>query len=172
MQRKPKDSYKTFGKNKNTQALLEKHTMITYGILLIVIGIILAIIEIADPGMFIAPSILIMIGFIAIIFGLDSIFSFWTILAFILLTFPLFFISKKYHESKYSAPIPTTTTTTLKGQEGYVVKEVEPGNISGKVKQGSGSKIWSATADEKIEEGAKVKITEAKGVHIVVEKIE
>ncbi len=146
--------------------------MVPYGILLIIIGLILAIIELADPGMFIAPSVLILLGFIAIIFGPEQIFSFWTLLVVALLIFPLLLISRKYHEFRSSPYTPTTTSTTLKGQIGYVIKEVEPGNIKGKVKQGSGSKIWSATADERIEEGAKVKITEAKGVHIVVEKIE
>jgi len=146
--------------------------MLSYGILLISIGIILALIEIVDPGMFIAPSVLILLGIIAIVFGQDHIFSFWSLLAISLLIFPLLLVSRKYHDLKSSPSTPTTTTTTLKGQRGYVIKEIEPGNISGKVKQGSGSKIWSATADEKIEEGAKVKITEAKGVHVVVEKVE
>ncbi len=146
--------------------------MITYGILLVAIGIVLAIIEIADPGMFIAPSILIILGFIAIIFGQEHIFSFWSILAFALLIIPLFFISRKYHEFRSSPSTPTTTSTSLKGQEGYVIKEIKPGNISGKVKQGTGSKIWSATANKKIEEGAKVKIIKVKGVHVVVKKIE
>ncbi len=146
--------------------------MLTYGILLISIGIILALIEIADPGMFIAPSVLILLGLISIFFGPEHIFSFWTLLAIAVLIFPLLFISRKYHEFRSSPSTPTTTTTTLKGQNGYVIKEIEPGNISGKVKQGSGSKIWSATAEEKIEEGSKIKIIEAKGVHVVVEKVE
>jgi len=148
------------------------YTMITYGIMLVAIGIVLAIIEIADPGMFIAPSILVILGFIAIIFGQEHIFSFWSILAFALLIIPLFFLSKKYHEFRSSPSTPTTTSTSLKGQEGYVIKEIQPGSISGKVKQGDGSKIWSATANKKIEEGAKVKIVGVKGVHVVVKKIE
>lgn len=146
--------------------------MNTYGVLLIAIGIVLAIIELVDPGMFIAPSILIMIGFIAIVFGPEYIFSFWTFVAIILLVFPLFFLSRKYHDFRSSPYTPTTTTTTLKGQEAYVIKEINPENISGKVKQRRGSKIWSATADERIEKGEKVKITEAKGVHVIVEKVE
>jgi len=139
---------------------------------LIIIGIILAIIDIADPGLFIAPSILILIGLIALIFGLEHIFSFWTVLGIVLLLIPLFLISRKYHQLKSPPSTPTTTSTTLKGQKGYVIQEIEPENISGKVKQGSGSKIWSATADEKIEEGTEVEIKKAKGVHVVVEKIE
>ncbi|MFW5946713.1 MAG: NfeD family protein [Candidatus Natronoplasma sp.] len=71
-----------------------------------------------------------------------------------------------------SPPTPTTSSTTLKGREGLVVKEIKPRDISGKVKLSEGNKIWSATADSEIEEGAEVKITDANGVHVVVEKIE
>ncbi len=71
-----------------------------------------------------------------------------------------------------SPPSPTTTSTTLKGREAFVVKKIKPWNISGKVKLINGSKIWSATADREIEIGTRVKITESRGVHVVVEKIE
>lgn len=66
---------------------------------------------------------------------------------------------------------PTTSQTTLKGRKGTVINEIDPENISGKVKLENGSKIWSATADERIEEGTKVKISEVKGVHLKVEKV-
>lgn len=71
-----------------------------------------------------------------------------------------------------AADPPTTTNKTLKNREGYVIKEIKPENISGKVKLINGSKIWSATADREIEIGTRVKITESRGVHVVVEKIE
>ncbi|MBS3782702.1 MAG: NfeD family protein [Candidatus Thermoplasmatota archaeon] len=121
--------------------------------------------------MFIAPSLLILLGIIAIAFGPQHIFSYWTLIIVAILIFPLFLVSRKYHEFRSSPNTPTTTTTSLKGQEGYVIKEIIPGNISGKVKQGSGSKIWSATADEKIEKGAKVRIMGVDGVHLKVEEI-
>ena len=146
--------------------------MTTYGILLIAIGIILAIVEAADPGFFIAipAGVLITLGFIILAFP-EMIFTIWTPLIVALVVLPMMFISMKYYQYISPPTKPTTTmTTSLKGQEGKVVKDIDPDDISGKVRVGS--KYWSATADERIEEGAKVKITEAKGVHIVVEKIE
>lgn len=69
-------------------------------------------------------------------------------------------------------PTPTTSSTTLKGKEGFVLKEVRPEDISGKVRLLKGNKTWSATSEDKIEEGAKVRVIEAEGVHVLVEKIE
>ncbi|MBS3789930.1 MAG: zinc ribbon domain-containing protein, partial [Candidatus Thermoplasmatota archaeon] len=66
---------------------------------------------------------------------------------------------------------PTTSSTTLRDKEGYVIKEIRPENISGKVKLIEGSKIWSATADEKIENGTRVRVSEVEGVHLKVDEI-
>lgn len=71
-----------------------------------------------------------------------------------------------------SPPTPTTSSTTLKGREGYVLKKVTPWDISGKVRVVNGNKIWSATAESVIEKGTRVKIIKSKGVHVVVEKVE
>jgi len=146
--------------------------MTTYGILLIAIGIMLAIFEAADPGFFIAipAGVLITLGFIILAFP-DMLLTPWTPLIVALVVIPLMFISMRYYQYISPPSKPTTSTpTSLKGREGKVVKEIDPDDISGKVRVGS--KYWSATADERIEEGAKVKIVEGKGVHVVVKKIE
>jgi len=72
----------------------------------------------------------------------------------------------------FSKSTPTTTSTTLKDREGFVIKDIRPENIKGKVRIIQSSKVWSATADEKIEAGTKVKIIEVEGVHLIVENIE
>ncbi len=72
---------------------------------------------------------------------------------------------------KFTSPeTPTTTNKTLENREGYVIKEIQPENISGKVKIINSSKVWSATANRKIEEGKRVSIKEAEGVHVKVEE--
>ncbi|MFP4141758.1 MAG: NfeD family protein [Thermoplasmata archaeon] len=147
--------------------------MVTYGIILIVIGILLAIFEAADPGFFIAipAGVLITLGFILIFFP-GAFFTFWTPLIVAAVVIPLMFVSLKFYQSISPPSKPTTTmTTSLEGQTGRVVKEIEPNTISGKIEV-RGSKVWSATADEKIEEGEKVKIVEAEGVKLVVERFE
>ncbi|MEF8833078.1 MAG: NfeD family protein [Candidatus Thermoplasmatota archaeon] len=72
----------------------------------------------------------------------------------------------------FSPPTPTTTSTTLKDREGYVIKEIKPENIKGKVKIIHSNKIWSATADHKIDSGTKVRVNEVGGVHLIVEEME
>ncbi|MBS3781873.1 MAG: NfeD family protein [Candidatus Thermoplasmatota archaeon] len=87
----------------------------------------------------------------------------------IIVLFPISYLIYLYISSPLS---PTTTTTTLKGREGFVVKKIKPEDISGKVKVMDRNTIWSATAEEKIEEGKKVRIKEIKGVHVKVEKLD
>lgn len=147
--------------------------MINYGILLIAIGILLAIFEALDPGFFIAipAGVLITLGFILIFFS-EQVFTFWTPIVVAVVVLPLMFLSLKFYQTISPPSKPTTTmTTSLKGQTAKVVKEIEPDTISGKVKV-RGNKIWSATADERIEEGEKVKIVEAEGVKLVVKRLE
>jgi len=67
---------------------------------------------------------------------------------------------------------PTTSTRTLKGRKATVIKDITPDNISGKIKVINGRKMWSATADQEIEKGTKVKISEVKGVHLKVVELE
>lgn len=143
-----------------------------YGIALIAAGIILFVLEATDPGFFIAipGGVLVTLGFIALAFP-GLLFTVWTPLAVAIVVLPLMFLSMRYYQYISPPSKPTTTmTTSLRGQKGQVVKKVHPDNISGKVKVNN--ELWSATADEEIEEGEKVVITEAKGVHLVVKRTE
>jgi membrane protein implicated in regulation of membrane protease activity len=58
---------------------------------------------------------------------------------------------------------------TLVGMTGEVVKEVEPDNISGKVKLGE--QIWSAKSSSRIPVGEKIIVTRSQGVHVFVCKL-
>jgi len=86
----------------------------------------------------------------------------------IIIFLPIFYL---LYLKVFSTSPPTTTTTTLKDRKGFVIKDIQPENIKGKVKIIQSSKVWSATADEKIEAGTKVKINEVEGVHLIVEDI-
>ncbi len=147
--------------------------MVIYGVLLITIGIVLAIFEYVDPGFFIAipAGVLITLGLITLAFP-GMLLTWITPVIVAAIVIPLMFLSLKFYASISPPSKPTTTmTTSLEGETAQVVKEIEPNTISGKVKV-KGSRIWSATADEKIEEGEKVKIIEAKGVKLKVERLE
>ncbi len=143
-----------------------------YGIVLIAIGIVLFVAEALDPGFFIAipGGVIFTLGVIAVAFP-EILLTIWTPLIVALVVVPLMFVSMKYYQHISPPSKPTTTmTTSLKGQRGKVMKKVEPDNIRGKVKVNN--ELWSATAKEEIEEGEKVVITEAKGVHLTVAKPE
>ncbi len=147
----------------------------TAGIVLIAVGIILFIVEATEPGFFIAipAGVLITLGFITLAFP-ELLFTIWTPLIVALVVIPMMFLSMRYYQYISPPSKPTTTmTTSLEGKTGVVTKEIDPDNISGKVK--IGDEIgggWSATADEKIEEGERVRIKKSKGVHVVVERLD
>ncbi len=149
--------------------------MMTWGIVLIAVGIILFIMEAAEPGFFIAipAGVLITLGFIIIAVPDFDLLSLWTPLIVALVVLPMMFLSMRYYQYISPPSKPTTTmTTSLEGKEGIVIKEIKPGEISGKVKVGDEiGGGWSATADEKIEEGARVRVKKSKGVHVVVERL-
>ncbi|MBR2523810.1 MAG: NfeD family protein [Clostridiales bacterium] len=63
---------------------------------------------------------------------------------------------------------PTNADRTI-GQEGIVIKAIDPIDGKGQVKVIG--QVWSAKADGDIEEGARVKVTGLEGVKLVVEKV-
>ncbi|MFW6040232.1 MAG: NfeD family protein [Thermoplasmatota archaeon] len=143
-----------------------------FGLILVVIAIILFIIEAVEPGFFLAipAGVLFVLGVIAIIYP-ELLMTVWTPLIVGIVIIPMMIISMKFYQSISPPTRPTTTmSSSLIGKEGKVVKRVEPDEIKGKVK--ISNQIWSATSDEPIEVGKKVKVVEARGVHIVVEEIE
>jgi membrane-bound ClpP family serine protease len=59
---------------------------------------------------------------------------------------------------------------SLIGKKGKVTKKIIPDEISGKVR--IGTEVWSAKADEPIEEGKYVEVVDSRGVHVVVVEVE
>ena len=144
----------------------------TLGLILIVIGIMLFIVEAIEPGFFIAipGGVLLVLGFIAILYP-AILLSIYTPLIVAVVVIPMMIISMKFYQRISPPTRPTTTmSTSLVGKEGKVVKRIEPDEIKGKVK--ISNQIWSATADSVIEEGNKVVVVEGRGVHIKVKEKE
>ncbi|MFO7991922.1 MAG: NfeD family protein [Thermoplasmata archaeon] len=147
--------------------------MIEFGLGLVILGIMLFIIEAAEPGFFIAipAGVLLVLGVIAVLHP-DILTTIWTPLIVAVLVIPLMMISMKFYQ-KISPPTKPTTTmsSSLVGKTGKVMQRVKPDEITGKVK--IEHQIWSATSEkEEIEIGEKVIVTDSRGVHIVVKKKE
>ena len=140
------------------------------GLVILIFGIVLIIVEAHTPGFF-----LMVPGTAMIIFGC------------ILMAFPSF-AEQYYPAILFGSGIPaillsiyiyrrlgypekpsTTNIDTLVGKMGVVTEAIVPDSLSGKVR--IGSEIWSATSIKNVEKGKKVKVLHAEGVHVVVEEV-
>lgn len=140
------------------------------GLILIVIGIILFVVEAAEPGFFIAipAGVLIILGIIAIAYP-QILTTIWTPLIVAAVVIPLMVASIKFYQTISPPSKPKTTmSSSLIGQTGRVLQRVEPDELNGKVK--IDNQVWSATADEEIDSGKKIVVVESKGVHVVVKE--
>jgi len=141
------------------------------GILLIVAGIALIIVEAVQPGFFIAipAGVLIVVGIIQSVYP-EFLVSIYTPIIVAVVVLILTFGSLKFYQ-KISPPSKPTTTmsSSLEGRVGKVIKAIKPDEITGKVK--IENQMWSATSEEEvIEEGKKVIVVEGKGVHLLVKE--
>ncbi len=143
----------------------------TIGLILIIIGIVLIILEASEPGFFIAipGGVMITLGVIAVAFP-DILLTYWTPVILAAVVVPLMFLSMKFYQSLSPPSIPTTTmSTSLVGDIGKVMATIQPDDITGKVKLRN--QLWSATSDHVIPVGESVKVIEARGVHVVVQEV-
>jgi membrane protein implicated in regulation of membrane protease activity len=141
------------------------------GILMLVIGGALLVAEAFVPGFFIIVpgTILVILGLIALI--APGLLTFpWGIIIFVVITLAVSGGTIMFYRRLAPGHKPLSTSMdTLVGQTGEVIREVEPDNISGKVK--IGEQIWSARSSGRIPVGEKVIVTRAQGVHVFVCKL-
>ncbi len=143
-------------------------------IMFIIVGVLLELAEIFMPGFFIAVpgTASIIYGFLILLFPwiLEVWWGPW-ILA--LLTIPITGFSILIYRSLAPPSKPVTMSYKgLVGAIGIVVSEVKPDTMEGQVR--INSDIWSATTrePEPIPVGAKVKVVDVEGVHLIVERID
>ncbi|MFO7618439.1 MAG: NfeD family protein [Thermoplasmata archaeon] len=144
----------------------------TIGLILVIVGILMLILEASTPGFFIAiPGTVIMVLGLIGLMAPDLFFTWVSPVIALVISLPITFIAIKLYQ-KLAPPEPPTTTvgTSLIGKHGTVTVEVRPKAISGKVEVDN--QTWSATAGAVIPAGTDVKIVESRGVHIVVEPID
>lgn len=143
------------------------------GLIFLIIGIVMFLVEASSPGFFIGifASIFVVIGIIGIAFP-GLFFTIWSpiiaIIVGVITTVGVIIFYKKI------APPEAPTTTvgdSLIGNKGIVVVATSPESLTkGKVRIDSDT--WSATSEKPIKKGSHVVVVDSEGVHITVEKVE
>ncbi len=143
---------------------------LSIGMILILLGAMLLAMEAAAPGFFIGAigTAMLILGAFALLATDDILFSPWALVIIIGGTcVGMAFSFWLYSKLGTIHPPITTVATSLKGKKGIVTVETDPDHETrGKVK--IGSTVWSATSDEVLEEGTKVEVVHAEGVHVNV----
>jgi len=145
----------------------------SFGIALIILGIILFAFELIHPGalLLIPGSILLVAGFLYL-FLPDTLLDSWVgPFAIVLAAVVAGLVEIPYYRWVAPTHRPLSTTSGgLVGEEAIVITAVEPNNLRGKVRVRS--EIWSARADRPIPAGTRVRIVHGEGVSVSVVPIE
>ncbi len=140
------------------------------GWLMIIIGLLLLIVEAAQPGFFVAVpgTTLIVLGTVVLL--IPEYAQEWApwIIVITALVSSIITITMYRRLAPGQEPV-TVSQDILAGREGTVIRTIVPESISGKVQ--IENRIWSATSDEVIETGKKIKVVSSEGVHVKVKEI-
>jgi inner membrane protein len=146
----------------------------TVGWGLIALGVILFIVEVMLPGqtfLMVPGTFFATLGVIALATGSESFtFGYGLLVALAMTVISAVLTFAIYKKLGKVQPPQTTVAESLIGKKGKVTKKIIPDEITGKVR--IGTEIWSAKADETIEEGRYVEVVDSKGVHVVVVEVE
>lgn len=145
---------------------------VTLGLIFLVVGVVLLLVEASSPGFFIGvpATILIIIGLMGI-FIPNFFFSPLAPIVAIAVAAPLTYVTiLLYQRLAPPAPPQTTVGTSLVGRTGRIVREVDPDSIQGKVR--IDNQEWSATAATPLPIGTRVRVVGSRGVHVTVEPLE
>ncbi|MCK8519097.1 NfeD family protein [Methanoculleus sp. 7T] len=146
---------------------------IALGWVLIVLGAVLLLIEVYQPGFFIAvpATVLIILG-VLLLLGVDILSSPTGLIVGVLAAIGAALVTVWLYSrlTPGKKPPETLSRDSLVGLEGLVVKEVDPETLAGKVR--IGGMEWSARSESgSIPAGRKVIVIRSEGVHIVVKEI-
>lgn len=72
-------------------------------------------------------------------------------------------------DAKHKRELSPTNADRVLGQEGIVIRTIEPMDGKGQIKVLG--QVWSAKADKVIAEGSKVKVLSMEGVKLIVEEV-
>jgi membrane-bound ClpP family serine protease len=145
------------------------------GLLLMVVGFIFLLVEVATPGqtfMAIPGTVLVVLGIISMAVPTWLFSEFWYApVVTALIAAPVTLITIWFYRMfGMGGPPMTTVGSSLIGRQGVVTVPIIPDTLRGKVR--IGNQIWSAVSDKTIPGGTKVEVVSSEGVHVHVEKIE
>ena len=129
------------------EALLPGFFLAIPGTILLVMGLI----ALVAPGLFDYPILMFGIGVVALAISTVG---------------TLYF----YRSIAKPAPPETSSADAMIGKTGVVTVDTVPDTLKGKVR--IDHQIWSAEADTIIPKGARIKVLNTEGVHLIVEKTE
>ncbi len=135
---------------------------------MLIVGALLLVVEALTPGFFVAVpgTILIVMGLLVVL--APGLLTFpWGLIIFAVVTIAVSAVTIVFYRKLAPGQKPVTSSSdSLAGKTGVVIQDIVPGSIDGKVRVEE--QMWSATSKEKIAVGERVKILQAKGVHIIV----
>ncbi|HOI57770.1 MULTISPECIES: NfeD family protein [unclassified Methanoculleus] len=146
---------------------------IALGWVLIVLGAVLLLIEVYQPGYFIAvpATVLILLG-VLLLLGVDILSSPAGLVVGVLAAIGAASVTVWLYArlTPGKEPPKTLSRDSLVGLEGIVVTPVDPETLAGKVRLGSMD--WSARSESgSIPAGRRVIVIHSEGVHVVVKEV-
>ncbi len=146
---------------------------IALGWILIVLGAVLLLVEVYQPGYFIAvPATVLVILGVLLLLGVDILSSPTGLIVGVLAAIVAASVTVWLYSRLTPGKEPPTTLSrdSLIGLEGTVVTPVDPETLAGKVRLGSMD--WSARSESgSIPVGRRVIVVRSEGVHVVVKEI-
>ena len=144
--------------------------LVMLGVLMVVVGLLLVVIEFFTPGFFIGPvgAWLAVIGALLAVnpdFTLQYFYIIGPVTGFISLSVVLYVYLTIGRPEK-----PVLSQYEVVGKIGVVIKDIDPNTLDGKVLVNK--EEWSATAEKPIPAGRKVRVLRVEGVHLEVEEVE
>ena len=140
-------------------------------VLWLILTVVFAVVEAATLGL---TTVWCAVGsFIAMLLDIFGVSSAVQLVVFVVVSVVCFIICmiwlKPQLDKRQKLQFKPTNADRVLGQEGVVIKAIDPISGVGQIKVMG--QVWSAKAEHKIEEGASVKVIRMEGVKLVVELI-
>ena len=140
------------------------------GLAFIIVGILLFVVEVFQPGFLIAvPGTVFMV--LGVLMSFDIVSGFWLLPIGLAVGLGSLYGTMRFYQSLAPPDTPSEMSIEGKiGEEGIVTKEVVANDRIGKVK--ISMEEYRATSEQNIPVGTKIKVTDAEGITVTVIPLE